>query len=173
VLPRIEGNLEAWEYLRGLKTVFVPEEKRERNVRLLSSNWEQNTYHVTEELRFYNGTHRIRLDVAFFINGIPVLLVEAKAATKLEGIAEALEQIRRYHREAPELMALMQVHTLTHLIHFITAPPGTTHINPCSTGETEKRGEKISKPWSRPSSTPSADPPAHRLTSSSPAKMTS
>jgi len=122
VLPRIEGNLEAWEYLRGLKTVFVTAEKRERNVRLLSDNWEENTYHVTDELRFYNGTHHIRLDVAFFINGIPVILVEAKAATKIEGIADALEQVRRYHREGPELMALMQIHTLTHLVHYYYGP---------------------------------------------------
>jgi type I restriction enzyme R subunit len=122
VHPRIEGNQEAWEYLRGLKTVFVPQEKRERNVRLLSDHWEENTYHVTDELRFYNGTYRIRLDVAFFINGIPVLFVEAKSATKLEGIAEALDQVRRYHREGPELMALMQVHTLTHLIHYYYGP---------------------------------------------------
>lgn len=122
LLPRIEGNLEAWEYLRGLKTIYVPDEKRERNVRLLAEDWEQNTYHVTTELRYYNGTHHIRLDGVFFINGIPVLLVEAKAATKLEGIAEALEQIRRYHREGPELMALMQVHTLTHLVSYYYGP---------------------------------------------------
>jgi len=31
VRPSIEGNLEAWEYLRGLRTVFVEEERRERN----------------------------------------------------------------------------------------------------------------------------------------------
>jgi len=31
----IEGNLQAREYLRGLKTVFVEEEKRERNVRVI------------------------------------------------------------------------------------------------------------------------------------------
>jgi len=24
VVPRIEGNMDAWEYLKGLKTVFVP-----------------------------------------------------------------------------------------------------------------------------------------------------
>ena len=118
VLPRIEGNLEAWEYLSGLKTVFVPEEKRERNVCLLSENWEENVYHVTDELSFYNGTHRIRLDVTFFINGIPVLFVEAKAATKIEGIADAIDQVRRYHWQGPELMALLQIHTLTHLVHF-------------------------------------------------------
>jgi type I restriction enzyme R subunit len=124
VLPRIEGNLEAWEYLKGLKTVFVPEEKRERNVTLLATgkDWEKNTFHVTNELRFYNGTHHIRLDVAFFINGIPVLFVETKAATRLDGIAEALEQVRRYHREGPELMALMQIHTLTHLVQYYYGP---------------------------------------------------
>ncbi|HAF48554.1 MAG TPA: deoxyribonuclease HsdR [Anaerolineaceae bacterium] len=122
VLPRIEGNLDAWEFLRGRKTVFIPSEKVERNVTLISEDWEKNTYHVTDELRFYNGTHHIRLDVAFFINGIPVLFVEAKAATKLEGIADALEQVRRYHREGPELMALMQIHTLTHLVQYYYGP---------------------------------------------------
>jgi type I restriction enzyme R subunit len=126
ILPRIEGNLDAWEYLRGLKTVFVPAEKRERNVRLLVEDWEANTYHVTDELRFSNGTHTIRLDVAFFINGIPLLLIETKAATQLDGIAEALEQVRRYHRQGPELLALMQVYTLTHLIHYHYGPTWNT-----------------------------------------------
>jgi type I restriction enzyme R subunit len=122
VQPRIEGNLDAWEYLRGLKTVFVPEEKRERNVTLCSQDWLQNVYHVTDELRFYNGAYRIRLDAAFFINGIPVLLIETKAATRLEGIAEALDQVRRYHREGPELLALMQLYSLTHLVQYYYGP---------------------------------------------------
>ncbi len=122
VLPRIEGSLDAWEYLRGLKTVFVAEEKRERNVRLLTGNWEGNTYHVTDELRFNNGSYKIRLDAAFFINGIPVLLVEAKAATHPDGIAEALDQVRRYQREGPELLALIQAAALTHLISFYYGP---------------------------------------------------
>ena len=126
VLPRIEGNLDAWEYINGLKTVFVAEEKRERDVRLLANNWEGNVYHVTEELRYCNGTHRIRLDVAFFINGIPVLLIETKSATKVDGIAEALKQVRRYHEEAPELMAIMQLHALTHLVQYYYGPTWNT-----------------------------------------------
>jgi type I restriction enzyme R subunit len=36
VRPNIEGNLEAWEHFKGLRTVFLPEEKRERNIRLLN-----------------------------------------------------------------------------------------------------------------------------------------
>jgi len=124
VLPRIEGNLDAWEYLKGLKTVFVPEEKRERNVRLMEArDWQANAFHVTDELRFDNGVPpAIRQDIAFFINGVPVLVVETKSATKPEGIAEALDQIRDYHRDGPELMALMQVAALTHLVRFYYGP---------------------------------------------------
>jgi len=123
VRPNREGNLEAWEYLKGLKTVFVEAERRERNVRLLDpANIEANCFHVTDEFTFTNGTHTIRPDVVFFVNGIPVIVIEAKAATRLEGIAEAFDQIRRYHREGPELMALLQLHALTHLVQFFYGP---------------------------------------------------
>lgn len=123
VVPRIEGNLDAWEYLKGLKTVFVPAEKRERNARLVDTeHWDRNQFHVTDELVFTNGTYRIRLDIALFVNGIPVLVVETKSAHQQQGIAKALDHIRRYHREGPELMAVAQVHTLTHLVHFYYGP---------------------------------------------------
>ena len=119
IAPNIEGNLDAWEYLIGLKTVFVEEESRERNVRLLDpDNVNANTFHVTDEFSFTNGAHTIRPDVVFLINGVPVLIVEAKAATHIEGIAEAFDQIRRYHRQGPELLSVMQLHALTHLVDF-------------------------------------------------------
>ena len=119
VRPSIEGNLTAWEYLAGLKTVFVEEERRERNVRLLDpEDVEVNTFHVTDEFTFTNGTYTIRPDVVFLVNGIPVLIVETKAATHLEGIAEAFDQIRRYHRAGPELLAILQLHALTDLVRF-------------------------------------------------------
>jgi type I restriction enzyme R subunit len=119
VRPAIEGNLEAWEYLKGLKTVFSEVERRERNVRLLDfAEVRNNTFHVTDEFSFTNGTYTIRPDVAFLINGIPILLIETKAATKVEGIQEAMKQVHRYHREGPELLALMQLFALTHLVRF-------------------------------------------------------
>jgi type I restriction enzyme R subunit len=115
----IEGNREAWEHLKGLKTVFVEAERRERNLRLLDAQRpEANRFHVTDEFPFQSGARRIRADVVFLINGIPVIVVETKAATRLEGIAEALDQIRRYHAEAPDLMAQAQLFALTHLIQF-------------------------------------------------------
>ena len=119
IRPDIEGNREAWEYLKGLKTVFVQAERRERNLRLLDPQQvEANTFHVTDEFRFHSGPHKIRADVVFLVNGIPVILVETKAATRLEGIAEALDQVRRYHREAPDLLVQTQLFALTQLVEF-------------------------------------------------------
>jgi type I restriction enzyme R subunit len=119
VPPTIEGNLQAWEYLKGLKTVFVETEKRERNLRLIDfDNPSRNAFHVTDEFTFTNGVHTIRADVVFLVNGIPIILIETKAATKLEGIADALDQVRRYHHEGPELLALMHIFGLTHLVHY-------------------------------------------------------
>jgi type I restriction enzyme R subunit len=120
VPPNVEGNLAAWEYLKGLRTVFVETEKRERNVRLLDTARPQaNTFHVTDEYTFTRGTPPdIRADIVFLVNGVPSLIAETKAATHRDGVAEALDDIRYYHRHGPELLALTQLYTLTHLVQF-------------------------------------------------------
>lgn len=119
VPPTIEGNLQAWEFLKGLQTVFVQAEGREHNLSLIDlEDVGRNTFHVTDEFSFTNGTHRIRGDVVLLVNGVPVILIETKAATLVEGISEALDQVRRYHREGPELLVLPQLFGLTHLIRF-------------------------------------------------------
>jgi type I restriction enzyme R subunit len=120
VRPNIEGNLQTWEYLKGLQTVFVEAEKRERNICLLDPvNVEANAFHITDEFTFSNGTPPdIRTDVMLFVNGVPVIIGETKSARQTEGIAQAFDDIRYYHEKGPELLALLQVHSLTHLIHF-------------------------------------------------------
>ncbi|MDI9573843.1 MAG: HsdR family type I site-specific deoxyribonuclease, partial [Bacteroidota bacterium] len=40
---------------------------------------------------------------------------ETKAATKVEGMSEALEQVKRYHRDCPELLAVLQAYAITHI----------------------------------------------------------
>ncbi len=120
VKPTIEGNLAAWEYLKGLKTVFVEAEKRGGNVNLLDAvHPEANVFHVTDEFTFSNGTPPdIRADVVLLVNGVPLLFVETKSAKKKDGVSEALDDLRYYHRHGPELAALTQLFTLTHLVHF-------------------------------------------------------
>jgi len=115
----LEGNLTVWEYLKGLRTVFIQDEKRERNVRLIDTdNINNNTFHATDEFTFTNGTKTIRPDIVFLINGFPVFFVETKASHKLEGMTEALEQVKRYHRECPELLSMLQVFSITHILKY-------------------------------------------------------
>ena len=117
--PTIGGNEIALEYLKGLRTVFVPNEKRERNVRLIDAeDINRNTFHVTDEFTFTDGGKTIRLDIVFIVNGVPVFFVETKAAHKIEGITEALNQIKRYHHECPELLVMIQVYVLTHILSY-------------------------------------------------------
>ncbi|HEY64973.1 MAG TPA: HsdR family type I site-specific deoxyribonuclease [Caldilineae bacterium] len=123
VRPNIEGNQVVWEHLRGLRTVYVPSENRERNVRLVDTeHWSHNAFHVVQELRYTGGRKPIRIDIAYFVNGVPVLLVETKAAHKREALAEALDQVRRYHEEGAPMLALMQLFAITHLVRFFYGP---------------------------------------------------
>ncbi len=115
----IEGNFMAWEYLKGLKTIFVPSEKRERNVKFIDTeNIDNNIFQITDEFKFTNGIKTIRPDIVFLINGIPIFLIETKSAHKIDGMSEALEQVKRYHQECPEIMAILQIFAITHLIKF-------------------------------------------------------
>ncbi len=59
-----------------------------------------------------------REDVVFLINGIPVLVIECKNATKDEAIALGVDQIRRYHDETPEVMVPQMLFTATEAIGF-------------------------------------------------------
>ena len=54
----------------------------------------------------------------FLINGIPVLVIECKNASKDEAIALGVDQIRRYHSETPEVMVPEMLFTATEAIGF-------------------------------------------------------
>ncbi len=117
----IEGNREALSWLRGEQSVYVPEEKRERNVRLIDfEQLKNNVFHVTDEWRQRdaNGLFTNRADIVFLVNGLPVAIAETKKATVQDGLAKGIEQIRRYHEETPELVTIPQVFEVTELFDF-------------------------------------------------------
>jgi type I restriction enzyme R subunit len=115
----LEGNRDALSWLRGEQSIFVPEENRELNVRLIDFDHpENNIFHVTDEWRHKGIAFANRADVIFLINGFPVALAETKAAEKRDGLAEGMTQIRRYHQETPEMLIAPQVFEVTELIKF-------------------------------------------------------
>ncbi|MGC9123774.1 MAG: type I restriction endonuclease subunit R [Thermoplasmata archaeon] len=126
IRPTVEGNREMWEYLKGLKTVFIPYQNRDRNLKLIDfDNVDRNKFNVTDEFSFRNdrfSTHPDRPDIVFFINGIPIFIVETKSSQLLNAIPIAMEQILRYHKEIPELMVVLQSFQITDIIKFFYGP---------------------------------------------------
>ncbi len=114
--PNIEGNFAVWEHLKGVRAFYVNTQKRDLNVKLIDTdNIENNTFHISDEFSFTNGINKIRQDIVFFINGIPIIFVEAKAPHIFDGIDIALTQVTRYHKETPELLAIEQFYLLTNI----------------------------------------------------------
>ena len=115
--PKLEGNQKALSWLHGEESVFVPDEDRYRNVTLIDYDTpDNNLFHVTDEWSQKGAVHRNRADVVFLINGIPVAVVETKSANKRDGLAEGVDQIRRYHAETPEMFATAQLFGVTQML---------------------------------------------------------
>ena len=121
----VAGNRDFLAVLRNQSKFFCAEENRELDLTVIDygdlkrerPDW-QNVYEVTEEFTVYNGRYGTREDVVFLINGIPVLVIECKNASKDEGIALGVDQIRRYHVETPEVMVPEMLFTATEAIGF-------------------------------------------------------
>jgi type I restriction enzyme R subunit len=115
----IAGNRDFLGYLRNTKTFYDKEAGRELNLILIDyENPKNNVFEVTEEFYCHNGKYGTREDAVFLINGIPVLVIECKNATKDEAIALGVDQVRRYHTETPELFVPEMIFTATEAIGF-------------------------------------------------------
>ena len=115
--PTLEGNQDGLSWLRGERSIFVPDEGLYRNVTLIDyNNPDNNLFHVTDEWMQKGVAHNNRADVVFLINGIPVAVVETKSANKRDGLAEGVEQIRRYHGETPEMFITAQLFGVTQML---------------------------------------------------------
>jgi len=118
----LKGNEEFLEYLRGKKTVYVEEEKREKNFKLIDfNNLENNHFAFTKEFQFEDRTKR-RLDIVLFINGIPICDFELKSPTVWEAEEEAFEQVQIYNNDLPELFKYLQFYAVSEGINLFYGP---------------------------------------------------
>ena len=149
----IEGNEDVLLWLRGQRSVYVDEERREINVRLID-------FDQPDQQRL-PGHRRVGLHQRPVTATAPTwsssstasrsIVVETKAANKPDGIDRGHHQIRRYHQETPELLTARQVFDVTQLIHFYYGATWNLPPQASSTGGTRSRATSSS--WSRRSST--------------------
>ncbi|WP_423792282.1 HsdR family type I site-specific deoxyribonuclease [Methanocaldococcus indicus] len=81
-----------------------------KTVKLIDyNNIDNNVFNYAHELKF-KGKRNIKPDFTLFINGIPILIIEAKREfTEEDSYLEAIKQIHRYEREAPDLFKYVQI----------------------------------------------------------------
>ena len=121
----ITGNRDFLGALRNETKYYDDENRRELDLIVIDygdatrakEDW-RNVYEVTEEWVVNNGTYGTREDVVFLINGIPVLVIECKNASKDEAIALGVDQIRRYHVRDPGGHGPEMLFTATEAIGF-------------------------------------------------------
>ncbi|MFI9253702.1 type I restriction endonuclease subunit R [Streptomyces sp. NPDC053069] len=123
-LRRVVDSESFLEILRdGISVSFRADEKARRLIVVDWQNPELNTFIVTTEYELRTGALREpRLDVVCLVNGIPLGLVETKAATV--SWKKAVGDFQQYWTDAPELERFAAVCVATNGFTFRCAPSG-------------------------------------------------
>lgn len=103
-LMALDDN-EKWQgVLRGNLSRLVPGQSTQKTIRLIDFlNLSNNTFVVTNQFHVDSHSPR-RPDVVLFVNGIPLVVIEAKSPlASRDKNGEAFDQIKQYERDIPRL----------------------------------------------------------------------
>lgn len=100
----IAGNRDFFEWLKGERTMIFKQGEKAQTIRLIDyDSPENNSFVVTNQFKFA-GYKNVRFDVVLMVNGIPLVIIEAKTSTKEQiDYTDAVNQLLRYHRDAPQI----------------------------------------------------------------------
>lgn len=105
-LRGIRDNAEWFAWMRNEETYKFSAEETAQPIRLIDYNdLKNNDFLSTNQFWVDGGDHRIRTDVLLFVNGIPLVNIEAKTTARDWHVdwTEGARQCGRYLREAPQL----------------------------------------------------------------------
>jgi type I restriction enzyme R subunit len=103
-LRALKDNQEWIQWLRGEKTYKFSQDEPSRNIHLIDFSAPGNNDFLATNQLWVQGIERRRPDILLFINGIPVVDIEAKTASHGHvDWAEGAKQTGRYDREVPNL----------------------------------------------------------------------
>jgi len=115
----ISGNKESHEWVKGEKSLVLSQGNKAQTIKLIDlENLENNVFVVTNQFKF-SGYDNVRFDIVLMVNGIPLVLFEAKAPTReILDYHEAIKQILRYHRDAPQFFKYLALNCATDGMNF-------------------------------------------------------
>lgn len=105
-LSTLSDNEDWQRKLRGGYSRQLQGENRDRPVALIDfKHPANNRFHAVRQFRVAAQRPRVA-DIVLFVNGIPLVVIEAKSPLKATAKAEeAFEQIKQYERDVPRLFA--------------------------------------------------------------------
>lgn len=103
-LQSVQDNEQWFSYLRGNYSRRVEGQAEHKTIHLIDYlNTANNTFTITNQFTVHAKCIR-RPDVVVFVNGIPLVVIEAKSPVSYKTKAtEAYEQIRQYEQDIPRL----------------------------------------------------------------------
>jgi len=105
-LRGIRDNAEWIKWMRNEETYKFSADENTQPIRLMDyDNLENNDFLATNQFWVDGGDHRVRTDVLLFVNGIPLMNIEAKTTARdwHNDWTEGARQCGRYMREAGQL----------------------------------------------------------------------
>jgi type I restriction enzyme, R subunit len=113
-LATLSDNEDWQRKLRGGYSRRLVGENRDRPIALIDfKHPENNRFHAVSQFRVAAQRPRIP-DIVIFLNGIPIVVIEAKSPLKTTAKAEeAFDQIKQYERDIPRLFAPNAFNILT------------------------------------------------------------
>jgi type I restriction enzyme R subunit len=105
-IKKIDTNESFLNVLRNGINMKDPETGKMRDYKVVDyENLENNHFVVTNQFYFEGNLENIRPDILIFLNGIPIVDIEAKSPTASSQVdyTKAIGQIKRYERNASKL----------------------------------------------------------------------
>ncbi|EDY36599.1 type I site-specific deoxyribonuclease, HsdR family, putative [Aciduliprofundum boonei T469] len=100
------GEERILEYLKyGVKVVV---RKETLTIWLFDYTGKNNTFFYLHEAKYRGSPMNTKPDFTLFINGIPVIIIEAKSESIPASHVDAIDQIRAYEMRSPELFRFVQ-----------------------------------------------------------------
>ena len=102
-LEAVSDNEKWLRLLRSEYSKQLPGEKQHRPIKIIDlDNPLANDFIITNQLTVHGHSHRI-CDVAIYLNGIPLVIIEAKSAIGKQDVFDAIDDIAVYESELPRL----------------------------------------------------------------------
>ncbi|MEM1054387.1 MAG: HsdR family type I site-specific deoxyribonuclease [Bacteroidota bacterium] len=106
-LARVEDNERWTAILRGDYSRKVPGEATHRTIRVIDfDRVENNRFDAASQLRVRGASGVRKPDVVVYVNGVPLVVIEAKSPTnRSQNLEDTIDQVKSAEREVPRLFA--------------------------------------------------------------------